>query len=274
MSANPILVLGATGKTGSRIAALLTARGHAVRLGSRQGDPGFDWQDPAGWDAVLGGVSAVYVSYFPDLAAPGAAETIAAFAARAQAHGIRRLVLLSGRGEDEAQRAEDALRAADVDWTILRASWFSQNFSESIFVDPIRSGTVALAAGDIPEPFVDADDIAEVAVAALTAEGHAGQLYELTGPACLTFAEAVAAIAQAAGRPIAYRRITIDQQSAGLAAAGVPADIVALVTYLFGTVLDGRNAQVADGVMRALGRPPRSFADYATRAAATGVWSI
>ncbi len=274
MSANPILVLGATGKTGSRIAALLAAGGHAVRPGTRGGYPAFDWQDPAGWDAVLDGVSAAYVSYFPDLAVPGAADTIAAFAARARAAGARRLVLLSGRGEDEAQRAEDAVRAAGVDWTILRASWFSQNFSESIFVDPIRSGTVALAAGDIPEPFIDADDIAEVAVAALTGDGHAGQLYELTGPACLTFAEAVAAIAEAAGRPIAYRRITIDQQAAGLAAAGVPADIVALVTYLFGTVLDGRNAQVADGVMRALGRPPRSFADYAIRAAATGVWSI
>ncbi len=274
MSADPILVLGATGKTGSRVAALLAARGHAVRPGSRRADPPFDWQKPAGWDAALDGVSAVYVSYFPDLAVPGASETIAAFAARALAAGGRRLVLLSGRGEDEAQRAEDAVRAAGVDWTILRASWFSQNFSESIFVDQIRSGTVALAAGDVPEPFVDADDIAEVAVAALTEDGHAGQLYELTGPACLTFAEAVATIAQAAGRPIAYRRITIDQQSAGLAAAGVPADIVALVTYLFGTVLDGRNAQVADGVMRALGRPPRSFADYAIRAAATGVWSV
>ncbi len=273
MNGKPILVLGATGKTGSRVAARLAARGHAVRPGSRQADPAFDWQEPAGWDAALDGVSAVYVSYFPDLAVPGSPAVIAAFAARALAAGVRRLVLLSGRGEDEAQRAEDALRASGADWTILRASWFAQNFSESLFVDPIRSGTVALAAGDVPEPFVDADDIAEVAVAALTEDGHAGQLYELTGPACLTFAEAIATIARAAGRPVDYRQITIDQQAAGLAAAGLPADIVGLVPYLFGTVLDGRNAQVADGVMRALGRPPRSFADYATRAAATGVWS-
>lgn len=270
----PILVLGATGKTGRRVAELLKARGRAVRLGSRQASPAFDWMDPAGWEAALDGVSAVYISYFPDLAAPGAPEAIEAFAARALAQGVRRLVLLSGRGEDEAQQAEQVLRLSGADWTILRAAWFAQNFSESVFLDLIRTGTVALAAGDIPEPFVDADDIAEIAAKALTEGGHAGQLYDLTGPACLTFAEAVAEIARAAGRPIRYVRITPEEQAAALAAAGTPSEVIDLLTYLFTTVLDGRNAQTADGVQRALGRPARSFADYAARAAATGVWNV
>lgn len=270
----PILVLGATGKTGRRVTELLQNSGRAVRLGSRQGSPAFDWAHPAGWDAALDGVAAVYISYFPDLAAPGAPEAIEAFTNRALALGVRRLVLLSGRGEEEAQRAEDVLRRSGADWTILRAAWFCQNFSESVFLDLIRGGTVALAAGDIPEPFVDVDDIAEIAGRVLTEDGHAGQLYELTGPAGLTFAEAVAEIARATGRPIGYIRITPEEQAAGLAAAGTPPEVIDLVTYLFMSVLDGRNAQTADGVTRALGRPARSFADYAARAAATGVWSV
>ncbi len=274
MTDKPILVLGATGKTGRRVAELLWGSGHAVRAGSRQADPAFDWTDRGTWDAALDGVAAVYVSYFPDLAAPGAPEAIEALTARALARGVRRLVLLSGRGEEEAQRAEAGLQRSGADWTILRAAWFAQNFSESVFLEPIRAGTVALAAGDIPEPFVDVDDIAEIAVRALTEEGHVGQLYELTGPACLTFRQAVGEIARAAGRPIDYVRITPEEQAAGLAAGGTPAEVVELVTYLFTTVLDGRNARVADGVRRALGRPPRSFADYAARAAATGVWSL
>ncbi len=274
MTDKPILVLGATGKTGRRVAELLWNRGYAVRQGSRQASTAFDWMDRGTWDAALDGVSAVYISYFPDLAAPGAPEAIAAFTARAMAKGVRRQVLLSGRGEEEAQRAEDVLRLSGADWTILRASWFAQNFSESVFLDLIRGGTVALAAGDIPEPFVDADDIAEIAAKVLTEDGHAGRLYELTGPACLTFAEAVAEIARATGRPIRYVRITLAEQAAGLAAAGTPPEVIDLVTYLFTTVLDGRNAQVADGVQRALGRPARSFADYAARAAATGIWSV
>lgn len=274
MTDKPILVLGATGKTGRRVAELLWNAGRAVRMGSRQASPSFDWMDPAGWDAALDGVAAVYVSFFPDLAVPGAPEAIEAFAAKARSKGVRRLVLLSGRGEEEAQRAEDVLRRSGADWTILRAAWFAQNFSESVFLDPIRAGTVALAAGDVPEPFVDVDDIAEVAAKVLTEEGHVGRLYELTGPACLTFAQAIAEIARASGRPIAYTSITPEEQAAGLAAAGSPPEVVDLVTYLFASVLDGRNAHTADGVMRALGRPARSFADYAARAAATGVWSV
>jgi len=268
------LVLGGTGKTGRRVVERLTARGIPVRGGSRSGEPPFDWEDRITWAPALRDVESVYVSYFPDLAVPGAVATVRSFAELAVESGIRRLVLLSGRGEEEAQRAELAVQQAGAEWTIVRCSWFSQNFSESHLAEPVRAGEVALPAGDVPEPFVDADDIADVAVAALTQEGHAGRLYELTGPRLLTFADAVAEIARASGHEIRFVPITIEQYAGALAEDGLPDDAVALIAYLFTEVLDGRNARLADGVQLALGRPPRDFADYARRTAASGVWAL
>ncbi len=267
-----IFVVGATGKTGRRIVQRLSEKGHAVRGGSRQSDPPFDWGDRSTWDRALEGVRAVYISYAPDLAVPGATDVIRAFVEQAVQQGARRLVLLSGRGEEEAQKCERLIQRPDVEWTVVRCSWFCQNFSEGAFVDMVRAGEVALPAGEVGEPFVDADDIAEVAVAALTEDGHAGQVYELTGPRLLTFAEAVGEIANATGRSIRYVQIPHPAFVAGVAEAGLPDDLVWLLGYLFSTVLDGRNAWVADGVQRALGREPRDFADYCRAAAASGVW--
>ena len=264
------LVLGATGKTGRRVIDRLNDRGVPTRAGSRSASPRFDWDDRATWAPALDGTDAVYISYFPDLAAPGAADTVAAFAREA---APRRLVLLSGRGEPEAQNAERALQASGADWTIVRCSWFNQNFSEGAFVEQVLAGEVALPAGPVPEPFVDAEDIADVAVAALTEDGHAGQLYELTGPRLLRFDEAIAEIAEATDRPIRYVPISTGEFTAGLAQHGVPADVVALLAFLFTEVLDGRNAHLTDGVQRALGREPRDFADYARRNADAGVWA-
>jgi len=268
----PIVVLGASGKTGRRVAQRLQARGLPVRPGSRSAHPAFDWQEPDTWRGALEGASAAYVSYFPDLAAPGAPEAIGALAGVALEVGVERLVLLSGRGEDEAQRSEDALRRSGAAWTIVRSSWFDQNFSESFFREPLLAGELALPAGDALEPFVDADDIADVAVAALTQDGHAGEFYEVTGPRLLTFAEAVEEIARASGRDLRYAPVGSDEFAVALGAEGVPDEEVALLRYLFAEVLDGRNAYVTDGVQRALGRPARDFADYAREAAARGVW--
>jgi uncharacterized protein YbjT (DUF2867 family) len=268
----PVLILGATGKTGRRVAERLTARGVAIRPGSRSAQPPFDWEDQSTWPAVLDGVRAAYISYYPDLALPGAVEAVGSFAQLAVDRGVRRLVLLAGRGEPDAEEAEDAVRASGADLTVLRATWFAQNFSEDYMVDGILEGELALPAGDIPEPFVDADDIADVAVAALTEDGHVGETYTLTGPRLLTFARAVEEIAEATGREIAYVPISIEEFAAGAMEHGVPAPIVDLLTYLFREVLDGRNAHVVDGVQRALGRPPRDFAEYARDAAASGVW--
>ena len=248
------------------------AAGRPVRLGSRGADPAFDWDDRATWGPALRGASAVYVAFQPDLAVPGALDTVEAFFAQAVASGVPRLVLLSGRGEVEAEQAEQALMDSGADWTILRASWFHQNFSENFFLEQVLAGEVALPAGPAAEPFIDVEDIADVAFAALTQPGHSGQLYELTGPRALTFAQAAAEIAAATGREIAFVPVPAEDFRAGMAQAQVPDDVTDLVIYLFTTVLDGRNTPLADGVQRALGRPPIDFSDYARRTAATGVW--
>ncbi len=268
------LVLGATGKTGRRVVQRLSEKGHAVRNGSRQSDPPFDWGDQSNWDAVLDDVTAVYISYAPDLAIPGATDAVRAFVERAVKHGVGRLVLLSGRGEEEAQECELIIQRPDVEWTVVRCSWFSQNFSEGEFLDMVLAGEIALPAGEVGEPFVDVDDIADVAVAALTEDGHAGQVYELTGPRLLTFAEAVDEISQTTGRAIQYIQIPHEAFAAGIAEAGLPEDIAWLLNYLFATVLDGRNASLGDGVQKALGREPRDFADFCRAAATSGVWNV
>ena len=275
MSANgkPTLVLGGTGKTGRRVAQRLAARGLPTRLGSRSGAPPFDWEDRATWAPALQDVGSVYVSYYPDLAVPGAVETVGSFAELAVESGVPRLVLLAGRGEPEAELAEQAVRDSGAELTIVRSTWFAQNFSEDYMLDYVLSGEVALPAGDTPEPFVDADDIADVAVAALTKDGHIGQLYELTGPRLLTFAEAVDEIANASGREIRYVPVSIEEHAAAAAEQGVPGDVIDLLTYLFSEILDGRNARLTDGVQRAIGREPRDFSEFARDAAATGVWN-
>jgi uncharacterized protein YbjT (DUF2867 family) len=273
MAIKPTLVLGGTGKTGRRVAERLAERGLPVRIGSRFGEPPFDWEDRSTWAPALDGVGAAYISYYPDVAVPGAAETVGSFAELAVRSGVPRLVLLSGRGEPEAERAEQAVRDAGAELTIVRSTWFAQNFSEGAFLDLVLAGEVTLPAGDTPEPFVDIHDIADVAVAALTEEGHDGELYELTGPQLLTFEQAVAEIARAASREIRYVPVAMAEFESLLTDQKVPADVIWLLRYLFSEVLDGRNAHVADGVQRALGREPRDFSKFARDTAATGAWN-
>ncbi|MBD5788321.1 NAD(P)H-binding protein [Cellulosimicrobium terreum] len=266
------LVVGATGKSGRRVADRLDALGVPVRWASRGGTPGttpFDWDDESTWAPALEGAEAVYVAYAPDLAVPGAPETVTRLAALARSAGVRRLVLLSGRGESEAERAEESVAEVFPGRTVVRCAFFAQNFSESFLLDPVLDGVLALPVSDVTEPFVDLEDVADVAVAALTDDAHAGQVYELTGPRSLTFADAVAEIASASGRDLQYDPITLDQFTGGLSAAGLPADVVDLMRYLFTEVLDGRGAHVTDGVRRALGRAPRDFREFAQREART-----
>ena len=250
-NAKPVLILGGNGKTGRRVADRLQALGREVRLASRSTQPSFDWTDPATWAGAFEGAGAVYIAYQPDLAVPGAVDAVRRITELARAAGVRRLVLLSGRGEEEAQRAEAVLQASGADWTIVRAAWFAQNFSENFLLDGVLAGEVALPAGDTPEPFVDADDIADVVTAALVDDRHIGQLYEVTGPRLLTLAEAVQEIAAASGRPIRFTDLPAAQYEAALGQYGLPADFIWLIMYLFTTVLDGRNAHVSDGVERA-----------------------
>ena len=269
-----ILVLGGTGKTGRRIVAGLEARGLPVRVGSRSAVPAFDWNHEAGWDACLEGVGAVYVNYSPDLAVPGATDAIRAFVERARRHGVRRLVLLSGRGEAEAQACEKIVQESGLEWTVVRASWFNQNFSEGAFVDMIRAGQITLPAGETPEPFVDVDDIAEVALTALCEPGHAGEVYEVTGPRLMTLQDVANDLSRATGREIAYVAVPHEAFVDGVRDSGAPQEVVWMMDYLFSTVLDGRNAHLTDGIERALGRPPKDFADYARDMATSGVWEV
>jgi uncharacterized protein YbjT (DUF2867 family) len=268
----PVLVIGGTGKTGRRVAERLTTLGVPVRIGSRNATPAFDWEKPETWTTALEGISAAYITHYPDLAVPGAAEAVGDLTRLAVRKGVKRLVLLSGRGEPEAQRAEQMLQASGADWTIVRASWFMQNFSESMLLGPILAGAMALPVSSVREPFVHADDIADVVTAALTDDRHVGQLYEVTGPRMLTFVEAAGEIATATGRAIDYVTITPEEFMQGLEQEQVPPDIAALVNELFTVVLDGRNEYVTDGIQKALGRKPRDFADYARETAATGIW--
>ena len=267
-----VLVLGATGKTGRRIAANLEARGVPVRRGSRSAMPSFDWNNEATWDDCLEGVEAAYINYAPDLAMPGATDSIRNFVEKARRKGVKRLVLLSGRGEEEAQACERIVQDSGMDWTIVRASWFNQNFSEGAFLEMVQAGQITLPDVDTPEPFVDIGDIADVATAALTQSGHDGEVYEVTGPRMLTLADVAAELSSATGRTISYVPVPHQAFVDGVAESGAPKDVVWMLDYLFATVLDGRNASLTDGVQRALGRPPRDFADFAREIAATDLW--
>lgn len=267
-----VLVLGATGKTGRRIVSSLKTLGVPVRLGSRSASPAFDWNNAANWDECLQGATKVYINYAPDLAMPGATDAISELVRRARSADVKHLVLLSGRGEAEAQACEAMIQNSGIDWTIVRASWFNQNFSEGAFTDMVQAGQITLPEVSTPEPFVDVDDIAEVAVVALTQPGHAGELYEVTGPRMLTLAEVADELSTATGRTIQYRPVPHDAFVQGVADSGAPQDVLWMLDYLFATVLDGRNAYLTDGVQRALGREPKDFADFARAIAATETW--
>ncbi|MGI5282742.1 NmrA family transcriptional regulator [Nonomuraea polychroma] len=267
MSENTTLVIGGTGKTGSRVLSKLQALGVPVRNGSRSASPAFDWSEPATWGPALDGVQSAYIAFYPDLAFPWAAESIGGLTAIAAEKGVRRLVLLSGRGEDEARVSEDIVKNSGLEWTILRADWFFQNFSEGMLLEPVLGGTIAFVGGDVAEPFVDAGDVAECAVAALTQDAHVGQVYELSGPRLMTFGEVAAEISKAAGREVSYAPVTPTQYAELLIEHGEPEDVANLLAAIFAQLLDGRNATLTDGVQRALGREPRDFADFAKEAA-------
>lgn len=272
MQNRPILVIGATGKTGHRVASRLESRGLPVRRGSRSSATPFDWEATETWAPALSGARAAYVTYFPDLAFPGAVEKLESLCETARDVDVEHLVLLSGRGEHHARLGEEVVRNSGVDFTIVRAAWFAQNFSEGYLRDPVLAGVLPMPGGDIAEPIIDIDDIADTAVAALTEEGHKGALYEVTGPRLMSFADMAAELSRATGRKIRHVPISFDAFHANIAQAGgtFVADVFTAIAY---ETLDGRNAHTTDGVMRALGRAPRDFADFARDAARAGAWT-
>jgi uncharacterized protein YbjT (DUF2867 family) len=273
-----IHLLGGTGKTGRRIARRLQSDGRPVRTASRtSGDIPFDLDDPATWASALDGATAAYIVE-PDLRAGLDRQArIPRLVTEAVAAGVRRLVLLSAPGAETdghpLQAAEQAVRGSGVAWTILRPSWFSQNFSEAFWLHGVLQGTLSLPTGDGRTAFVDAEDIAEVAAAALTEDRHSGQVYELTGPRAISFGEAAALIGTATGRTIRHADVDPEVFVERQVANGVPSDVARLLTGLYVAIRDGRDAALRDGVERALGWPPRRFEDYVTETAAAGHWN-
>ncbi|MFF5308935.1 NmrA family NAD(P)-binding protein [Streptomyces massasporeus] len=267
-----VVVTGASGRTGSRVARAAEAAGLTVRAASRA--TGFDWWDRSTWADTLRGADAAYLVHPSDVGAPGAAEAVGALAREAVGLGVRRLVLLSARGEDQALPTEEALHASGADWTVVRAAWFAQNFSEGPLVAELReSGELVFPADEVREPFLDVRDIADVVVAALTSgDLYVGRTLTLSGARLLTFGEAVAEIAGATGRPLTYRAVSTRDYAEALVGFGVPPEEVAGMTAIFGTLLDGRNAHLSDGVREVLGRVPRDFGDFVREEAAAGTW--
>jgi uncharacterized protein YbjT (DUF2867 family) len=272
MQNSPILIIGKNAKTGLRVDRRLQALGYTTRAVSRSTSPAFDWEDPNTWHAALEGTESAYVTFYPDLAISTAEQTIHDFVALAKVTGLRHVVLLSGRGEAGAERAEAVLEASGLDWNVVRANWFMQNFSESFMIEGILSGELKLPASDIVEPFVDVDDIADVAVAALTRPELRNRLFEVSGPRALTFGQCAAEISQAVGYPVNYTRIPIEDFIQVLRDQGAPDELLWLMRELFTVVFDGRNSSPTSGVEEALGRPATDFSEYVQKVMATGAW--
>jgi uncharacterized protein YbjT (DUF2867 family) len=267
-----VLVTGASGKTGRQGADAAKAAGFGVRAASRGGEVRFDWYDSSTWDEALRGADAAYLAYSPDVGAPGADENIAAFARRAQEFGVRRLVLLSAIGERQAEPAERALRESGAEWTVVRATWFMQNFSEGLLLEGVRSGEFVFPAGEGRQPFIDTRDIADVVVRALTDSSYVGRTLEITGARQLSFRDAMAEISAAAGREIRYAPVSVKEYGAILAGFGLSPEEVAFTEEVFEGLLDGTDGEVTRDVQQVLGRAPRDFTDFAREHAAQGVW--
>ena len=256
------LIIGATGKTGSRVVKGLESLGFKPKRAGRNAEVLFDWDDATTWSPTLVGVDRIYLTYYPDLAVPKAPDDISRFCALAKMKGIQHITLLSGRGEPAAQACEDIVKQSGVNWTVVRASWFNQNFSEGFFRQYILNGKISLPVSSMTEPFIDVDDIADVVLASLTDAKHQSQLYEVTGPELISFPDIAEKFSQALSRPIVFESLTMQDFQERLAAQAVPNDVIGSLIYLFSEVLDGRNNYTTEAVEKALGRKPKTFEQF------------
>lgn len=269
-----ILIIGGTGKTGRRIVEQLQKKGIQPRIGSRQATPSFDWDDKNTWIESLKGIEKMYITYYPDLAVPGAKEAIESLTYLAKELGVKKIVLLSGKGEVEAEACEAIVKNSGVDYTIVRASWFNQNWSESFFLDPILSGEVALPMSNVLIPFVDANDIAEVAATVLLDNNYNGKTIEVTGPELITFKDIIHTISTVTNRNLSFHEITLQQYIEGMRQMQLPEDVIWLIEYLFSNVLTNPNNQkISNDIEQVLGRKARTFLEYAKETADTEVWN-
>lgn len=271
-STAPIVIIGKNAKTGVRVNKGLLALGIETRPVSRSTSPGFDWENRSTWSSALKGAKSAYVTYQPDLAVPNAMDDIRAFLEVAKAEGVEHVVLLSGRGEAGAEKAEQVLINSGLQWNVIRASWFAQNFSESFMAEGILNGELILPAGNTPEPFIDTDDIAEAAIATLIDPSKVNRLYEVTGPELMTFQDCVDEISRQLNKEIKFTSVSIDDYLDLLKKQNVPESYQWLLNELFTGVFDGRNANLTHGVEEATGRKPTTFADYVAKTIKGGYW--
>ncbi|GAA4966087.1 NmrA family NAD(P)-binding protein [Algibacter aquimarinus] len=274
MKTENILVIGGNGKTGRRVAENLTQLGHNVRVVGRKTNPAFDWENTDTYDTALKDMDRAYIVYYPDLAVPGSRDAITTLTKKALDAGLEKVVLLSGKGETEAEACEEIVANSGLNYTLVRASWFNQNFSEGAFLEFILNGTVALPMPNAEIPFVDVNDIADVVSKVIVDDTYNGQTITVTGPQKRTFKEVVEIMAESIGKHIQFIPISIDEFKQGMKQAGLPDSYVWLFGYLFQEVLGNPNNQeVSDDVATVLGRPAIDFETFAKKTATTGIWN-
>ena len=281
MTTTPILILSGKGKTGRRVAAQLEARGVPFRLASRSSEQRFDWYDESTWSATIAGAGTAYLA--PPVGPTGLAQA-GRFIQQAAAEGLRRVVLLSGRGVGSPGRdfavydgqvdLEHAVQASGADWTIVQPAWFAQGFSEDFLRYHVLAGEIRLSAGTGAEAWIDTNDVGDVMTAALLDEAYTGQVIAISGPRPLTMTEVADALSTATGRPITYADLEPDKHVGELVEQGLTREDAEAVRDLFAVIRNHRSEYVSDGVQQVLGRPPRDFADWARETATTGVWAV
>ncbi|MFV1884939.1 MAG: NmrA family NAD(P)-binding protein [Balneola sp.] len=275
MKPENILVIGGTGKTGRRVVKNLTESGHNVRVVGRTTNPAFNWENQETYDAALKDMDRAYIVYYPDLAVPGSRDAITTLTKKALKAGLEKVVLLSGKGEIEAEACEAIVANSGLNYTLVRASWFNQNFSEGAFLDFVVAGVVALPMPGAEIPFVDADDIADVVSKVIVDDSYNGQTITVTGPQKRTFKEVVEIMAEASKKHIQFVPISIKEFKSGMQKAGLADSYVWLFGYLFEEVLGNPdNQKVSTDVAKVLGRPAKDFETYAKQTAATGIWNV
>ncbi|MFE9928453.1 NmrA family NAD(P)-binding protein [Streptomyces sp. NPDC005533] len=269
------LVIGATGTTGGRTAAQLIAAGHRVRAAGRRATPlpgadpvRFDWYDPTTFGAALDGVDRAYL--VPPIGDPDPAAVMLPFLREAVAAGVRRAVLLSSSAIPEGGPAVGAVHRAlpglFEQWAVLRPSWFMQNFTGAhAHADSIRTeGLIRTAAGTGRVGFVDADDIAAVAVRALTDDRAPDTDLVLTGPEALSHDDIAAIVSRVTGRPVVHHPLTHEDMYDRLAAV-IPPEFAAMLAAMDRAIAEGAEDRTTDTVERLTGRPPTPFRVVAER---------
>lgn len=268
------VVLGGTGKAGRRLLSELTARAQTAVPASRNSPTRFDWHDPDTWAGAVDAADGVFII------GPGSANDwsgrLSDFLDTAAAAGLRHAVLLSARGveflpDGAVGRAERALSAGPVPWTILRPSHFAQNFTEAMFA-PV-DGTILAPVGAGLEPFIDVLDIAQVAAQVLADYSFTGQTIDLSGPEALAFDQAAAVLGEVSGRPVRFADEDRETHVARLRSAGTPEGYVRWRMAMLDGIRSGADAYLSDGVELALGRPATTFTAWARREVPEAAWA-